>query len=324
MILDATLQRIPVQRIVLAPHPFSRTNRNDLESLRQSLQEVGLLNPPWLKPLPEGYFAPVSGWRRLQAASDLGWETLPAWVLPPDTPELESLLLYLHDNAFSRPFHPLEQALLSVRLLDFWPRPRIVRQVLPLLRLPPSPTILERLVAAASLEPPWQELLAQERLSLLAAAHLAPWDPQARAAAWPFLHRLPWSHSKQMEFLEGVEILAHREGVTIPEILARPELGRILEDEALPPAQRAERIRHLLQEWLSPRYSAARRLFETGLTRLGLKSHPRLSLKPPPAFEGRDFELTVKFTDSRELKQHLETLWQMVHQEEFEILVDRL
>ena len=56
----------------------------------------------------------------------------------------------------------------------------------PYLGLPPSPAILSRLVRTAGLEAPWQELAAAGRLALTAAARLADWDPEARAAAWPF------------------------------------------------------------------------------------------------------------------------------------------
>jgi hypothetical protein len=57
--------------------------------------------------------------------------------------------------------------------------------------------------------------------------------------------------------------------------------------------------------WVYPRLSAAREAFETALARLGWKGTPRMRLHPPPAFEGPDFHLEIKFRDAPELHQLL-------------------
>jgi len=324
MLPEFSLREIPLPQVRLDAdaHPFALVRDEEVDRLEQSLAEVGLLAAPRVLALPDGRFQPVTGWRRLLAAARLGWPTIPAIILAPETREARLLLLYLHDNAFTRRFNPLEQALLASRLRNYWDLNALVAKVLPLLGLPRSPAHLQRLLAAAVLERPWQELLARERLALTAAARLAAWEPNARAAAWPFLATLPWSQSKQEEFLERVEILARREGVSVAAILQRPALESILADTALNPAAQTEAVRRLLHDWLSPRFSAARRTLAAGLARLGLHRHPRLRLTPPPAFEGPDFELSLKFTDAQELRQHLRDLSRLAQLPEFETLVE--
>ena len=174
---------------------------------------VGLLSLPRVQSHTQGRWRPVTGWRRLAAAAGLGWQEIPAVVLSPETPEAHLLLLYLHDNAFTRPFNPLEQARLASRLLRHWDRKTLVAKGLPLLGLPPAPAYLDRLLAVAELEPPWQELVENGRVALTAAARLAAWAPGDRVAALPFLANLPLSQSKQEEFIADVETLAHREGL---------------------------------------------------------------------------------------------------------------
>jgi hypothetical protein len=205
---------------------------------------------------------------------------VPAVVLAPETPEAHLLLLYLHDNAFARPFSPLEQALLAARLLAYWERDTLVAKGLPLLGLPPSPAHLDRLLAAASLERPWLELVAEGRLALTIAPRLAAWDPAARRAALPFLSTLPLSQSKQEEFLAGVEILARREGLALTEILGKEELQEHLEDAGGNARERAEAVRRLLHDWVSPRFSAAQKS-------LHRRAGPPGSQGPPPAAPGR-------------------------------------
>jgi ParB-like chromosome segregation protein Spo0J len=275
-----------------------------------------------VQPLKNGRWQPVTGWKRLKAATLLGWPAVPAVVLDPETPEAHLLLLYLHDNAFARAFNPMEQARLSSRLLAHWDRDTLVAKGLPLLGLPPAPAYLERLLAAARLEPPWQTLVAEERLALTAAARLAAWDPAARRAALPFLSALPLSQSKQEEFLAWVEILARREGLSLADILLRGEMQQILTDPAVTLQERGEAVRRRLNDWVSPRLTAARKSFSAGLDRLGLQHHPRLRLKEPPAFEGPDFELSLKFKDHRELKELLQELARLASLPEFEALLD--
>ncbi|MFW6113014.1 MAG: ParB/RepB/Spo0J family partition protein [Thermodesulfobacteriota bacterium] len=316
------IQEIFLSQVDLEPHPFLPFPDENLIRLQESLAVVGLLSLPRVRPLEGGRWQPVTGWKRLKAAALLGWEKIPALVLSPGTPEAQLLLLYLHDNAFTRAFNPLEQARLAVRLLNHWERETLVAKGLPLLGLPPAPVYLDRLLASAGLEASWQELVAREHLALTAAARLAAWEPADRAAALPFLADLPWSRSKQEEFLTAVEILARREGRTPADFLLEEELQKILADTNLNPQERAQSVRDRLNEQVSPRFSAAKRVFQAGLDRLGLRRHPRLRLKEPPAFEGPDFELTLKFKDSQELRQLLQELSRLAELPDFEALVD--
>jgi hypothetical protein len=322
MITLPVIKEIPLARVDLDDHPFKTARSGDLSRLQESLAAVGLLSFPRVQSLESGWWRVVTGWKRLKAATQLGWRKIPAAILGPQIPDAHLLLLYLHDNAFTRAFNPLEQALLASRLLSHWDRETLVAKGLPLLGLPPAPAHLDRLLAVARLETPWQELVAQERLALTAAARLAAWDPADRLAALPFLASLPLSQSKQEEFIGGVEILARREGVAGAAILLKRELQQDLQNLAVNPQERAEAVRRRINNWVSPRFQAARKKFATGLDRLGLKHHPRLRLKEPPAFEGPDFELSLKFKDHGELRDLLQELARLASLPEFEALID--
>jgi len=314
------IQEISLAAVDLETHPFALPMTSDLDRLRDSLANVGLLSYPRVRPLQGGRWQVVTGWQRLKAAAQLGWEKIPAVVVDRETPEARLLLLYLHDNAFTRPFNPLERALLANRLLAHWDHETLVAKFLPLLGLPPAPAHLQRLLAVAHLEPLYQELVAQEHLALTAAARLAAWDPTHRLAALPFLANCPMSQSKQEEFVEGVELLARREGVSLTDILLRPELQQPLHDQALNPRDRTEAVRRRVKQWLFPRLSLAQETFAAGLDRLGLRHHPRMRLSPPPAFEGPDFHLEIKFQDAPELEKFLEELSRLVKKKEFSTL----
>lgn len=320
MITSAPLREVPLAALDLEDLTFVFSPPGDLSRLQASLREVGLLNPPWLRGLEGSRLQPVAGFKRLLAASRLGWRQLPARVLPPETPEARCLLIFLADNAFNREFNILEQALLASRLLKHWDRQTVVRKFLPCLGLAPSFAILDRVLALASLEEPLRQLAARGRLALTAAALLAGWDPADREAVAPFLEKLPLSQSKQEEFLQGLDLLARREGVRPGSVLSGEEIQRFLREADGTPQARAAALRLLLQRLVSPRFSAALEAFQAGLQRLGLKGHARMRLQPPPALEGPDFHLEIKFRDTGELQKLLEELTRLAREEEFAAL----
>jgi hypothetical protein len=290
----------------------------DLDRLRDSLKEVGLLNPPWLRLQPGGQrWQAITGARRLKVAADLGWQEISAHLLPESTPEFYCLLVHLFDNAFSREFNLWEQAVLTVRLLKHSDKDTVATKYLPYLGLPPSPAILSRLLKAATLKPPWPRLAAQGRLALTAAALLADWAPPDREAAWPYLSSLRLSQSKQTEFLDQVAILARREGLSPAAILARDELRLALTAPDRTPQERLEAVRRHLYRCFYPRLSAAQAAFETALGKLGWKRRPRIRLTPPAAFEGPDFHLEIKFRDTPELQELLAEIARLSRQEDF-------
>ncbi len=314
------LQEIPLAAVDLEDHPFTVDFATDLTPVLASLQAVGLLNPPWLRAKSHGCWQAVAGLKRLKAAAALGWETTPAQIVPADTPDSQCLLIALHDNAFGRSFSLGEQIFYAKRSCSFWDRETVTQRHLPLLGLPPSRKYLDRLLAAASLEEPWQTIIEQEKLALNAAARLGAWTPEDRLAVLPFFQILPFSQSKQEEFLERLELLSRREGVGITDLLARPELTSLLTDRARNPQEQAAAVRHRLKTWVFPRFSAAQASWETGLARLGLKQHPRLRLTPPPAFEGPDFHLEIAFRNQAELKELLIQLAILAEKKEFSVL----
>lgn len=321
MAIPIRLQTVPLAQIEVSETAAEMAVNPDLDRLRASLREVGLINPPWLKPQAGGQrLGVVTGARRLQAAADLGWREITARLVPADAPDLYCLLVHVMDNAFTRGFNLREQADLAVRLLGHADGETVAAKYLPCLGLPPSPAHLSRLVKTSGLEAPWQGLAASGRLSLTAAARLADWDEPSRAAAWPFWDHLRLSQSKQEELLDQVAILARREGVSPAAVLAREELRRALIDPERTPQERTEAVRRNLFAQVYPRLSAARTAFENALTRLGWKRSPRLRLHPPAVFEGPDYQLEIKFRDAPELQRLLAEITRLTQAEGFDDL----
>lgn len=148
----------------LAPNPFQprREFRDDeLEELKRSIQENGLLQPLVVRPEPNARgerFQLVAGERRLRSVMALGWESVPAVIREVDDRTL--LVLALVENIQRESLGPLEEAegyqvlveefsLTQGEVADAVGKSRSsVANALRLLRLPPS---VRRLLAGGEL-----------------------------------------------------------------------------------------------------------------------------------------------------------------------------
>lgn len=74
----------------------------DVEALKKSLESIGLINPVTISESLEL----LAGARRLQAAKELGWDTIPAQVVERDS--LEQELISIDENLVRAPLSGLE------------------------------------------------------------------------------------------------------------------------------------------------------------------------------------------------------------------------
>jgi ParB family chromosome partitioning protein len=85
-----------------------RKDPGDIETLMESIKELGLLQP--ITVTPDGVL--VCGWRRLVAMRRLGWRTCNVWVRSGISDLLNRLLAQQDDNVLHKPYSQLEAAAL--------------------------------------------------------------------------------------------------------------------------------------------------------------------------------------------------------------------
>lgn len=104
MIVQADVKDVVVRKRV-------RKTLGDLTPLAESLRKHGLLNPIVITPKHEL----IAGHRRLEAARQLGWETIPARIVDQDD-EVELMELELDENIHRKNLNTDELAEAYVRL----------------------------------------------------------------------------------------------------------------------------------------------------------------------------------------------------------------
>ena len=106
----SALRDIPLAQIQSNPfQPRKTFQKNELNELRESLKASGLLQPITVRPSPkDSGFELIAGERRLRAATELGWETIPAVVKEMNDQEI--LTLALIENLQRSDLNPIEEA----------------------------------------------------------------------------------------------------------------------------------------------------------------------------------------------------------------------
>jgi len=114
---SSSIRDISVSQI--QPNPFQPRTEFDpqaLDELKRSISENGLITPISIRPFNSAYQL-IAGERRLRAAQELGYQTIPAYIL--DVREDARMLeLALIENVQRENLNPIEEALGYQRLID--------------------------------------------------------------------------------------------------------------------------------------------------------------------------------------------------------------
>ena len=102
-----------------------RRDLGDLEALKDSLKQYGLMNPITLN----SKYELVAGERRLEAAKSLGWERINAIVLDKNVDKLRQLEMELEENNQRKEFTD-EELLEGYKRLERLRNPSILMRIL--------------------------------------------------------------------------------------------------------------------------------------------------------------------------------------------------
>ncbi len=294
--LTLSLAHQAIQEVPLdLPSPFCPPSQGrELEELCQDIADHGLHRPILLWLVGEDIFV-IAGQRRLLAAQDLGWETIPAQVLPTQTSLKEALILALRDNR-DRGWNSAELGLMWQFLCEKSPddAPSLAR----LLGLS-SPKLQTWAAQAATLPTEFLAALAAERLDLETGARLASWPLADQLAVLHLFEQLLPSKQKKRLWLDYLEDHARREEVALTELLLSIEIQKVLESvlhQGRPAAEEQAR-RHL---W-AKRHPSLAELAQRRQKRLAALKIPKAArLELDPSLEDLSFTLTMTFSSVEE------------------------
>ncbi|MFH1350197.1 MAG: ParB/Srx family N-terminal domain-containing protein [Pseudomonadota bacterium] len=289
------------------PGPFCMSFHFDLTPLLQSIEASGVINPPLVVRAEEGRVEVVVGYRRIMALkslkkksaecidlSDLGFSTL------------DLLLLNLFDNLATRKFNDVERGMILSRLMEYLPEEKVLKEYLPLLKIPPKEEFLHIFLGLEKLDSQIKGAVAENLLSPRAVRVLIEMDDDARASIFSLLDNLNLSFNNQIQFIEYVIDISNKEEISIPDLILEGPLQDILKDKQLNNPQKQRNIMNFLRARRSPRLFHFEESFRRKISRMGLPKGVRIDHSP--FFETPDYRLEIHFKTGGELKEKLDYL----------------
>lgn len=290
---------VPLSRINPKDESYRITTRTDIDDLLASIRSDGLLNPPFLTNIGDGFIV-VSGFRRINACANLGLEKIKARILDKDMSRLEHLRIAITDNALQRPLNLLETSRALHKLSVLLPsEDRLVESTFSL-GLPSNPSAINKIKGLCLLPQILQGAIMDDTISLSMAMELKDLPSKCAVAFAQLFGEFKLSLNKQREIVTLVKEIARREGITELALLEEPRLQDIIADHEGDRGQRARKIRDYLRRRRFPQIVKAETVFEQHRKQLNLGND--IKLIAPKNFEGTNYTITLTFSSIPNLK----------------------
>jgi hypothetical protein len=305
MILDD----IPLSAIDFENEIFRITEDLNFPPMIASIEAIGQQNPVLLLEGLSSRRIIVCGFRRLHALRQMGATHALARVISvaecnPD----QAYRIALSDNLSHRPLNALEKArtLCGLKRVCAIADDILVKTYLPMLELEPNSRILRQYLSIMDLPLQLRVLYGEGSLTLASAERIALLPPKVQNDLGRFFNHARFSSSLQRKIFDLLEDVTAMAGVSLTEILNRPEITFVLEAQGLSQFQKGEKIFELLHKWRNPRLSLAEEKFSADRKRLGLPGSIRLS--HDPFFENRQLKVEFTVSSARQFREAADEL----------------
>jgi hypothetical protein len=157
-----------------------------------------------------------------------------------------------------------------------------------------------------TLEENIKKALAEEQISIKVAKALVETAEDTREALFQWIRTLKFNLNQQLKFLEYVEDIRVRDGVTVSEILSGEVFLTVLENPRLNNPQKAKAVLETLRTRRFPRLVQAQQAVERALSTIPMP--PETSIRYDPYLEDPYYHLDIKFKHGKELRDAIDKL----------------
>ena len=297
---------VDINGIQEKPGPYSMSFGFDPSILIRSINEIGLINPPFVVKNEKGYLDVVIGFRRISALRCLNMKMIPCVDLSGlGFSQLELLQINLFDNLSIRKFNEIEIAMTLKRLSNYVSKEDIQEKYMSLLGVS-NRKEFDTYLAIEGLEHKIKKSLSDCSLSRKIIKLTIGIDNKSSSIIFQWIRNLKLNFNQQIQFFEYLMDLSIAKENTIFDILSEDSFEDILRDNRSNNPQKVKRLLNLLRSMRFPALSLAEKRFQKQWNRLGFSN--RVRIVPPPFFEAPDYRLELLFKDGNELKSLVDSI----------------
>lgn len=298
---------------------FFRISTNALtSSLLISVKQVGILNPPIIISKSDGYRV-VSGWRRIEACRQLGFDIIPVRLLDTSVDREGCIKLAICDNTFQRELNLVEQAR-AVRLIStIYHESEKIIELANALGLSINQDMLDKLMKLTQMDITIQSGLIDGSISLSVALSLYGMNDQKDALLIGLLLReLGLGLNRQREILDWMISICRWDGISAQKLLKEATIEQCRQNDQYDRRQKGQIIRDYLKKRRFPTIVQYENNFAQILRKLKLANGTHLIA--PQHFESPSYTLKIDFKNRQELQKKCKEIDKMSQKNEIESL----
>jgi hypothetical protein len=212
--------------------------------------------------------------------------------------------------------------LLRLRQHFYYSPVALLQEFYALLDLPPRAEILEAYCLLANLEDPLQAAVVEGALPLETALWIGEYEAEDRQALLGLFTGLKVGTNRAREFTTYIDELCQRDACRPAALLQGLGVPTVLADGQLAGPQKLDSVRRVLRQTRYPQLSTYEQRFQEAVRRLRLPS--QISLRPPPYFEGQQYQVTLSFGQRQELQHYAQRLLDAAEHEALAALLELL
>ena len=305
-----TFRDVSLTDIALENTQWLLTYQPQLDVLRRSIAQIGVVTPVHLRSLPgHETLQIVCGFQRVYVAQEGGQTTVPALIhSAAELSDEQAFLLTVHENLGCRPLNVVEIGRVLWRLQhEFgYQVSTVLQEFCPLLGVPPRRDTVTMYEAFRALDAPLQAATVDGRLAMSTALWIGEHEGTDRQELARLFTEVKLGSNRAREFIASIDDICRRDDCRASAVLQQIDVEEILGDTKLAGPQKIERLRQRLRQARYPQLSAYEARFQTAVRQLRLPGQVRL--RPPPSFDGSEYHVTFNFHSREVLQQSAQSL----------------
>ena len=314
-------ETVELGRVDSADTTYQISTQKFVEDLMTSIRQVGLLSPPLLRPMDAGRLIIVSGFRRIFACRELGWDRIDARIVSSAISDLDCCRLAIADNTSNRALNAIEQSVAISKLSLFFDDDRTLSREAQKSGLHVNPELVKKLKKLTTLYPELFDPVISGVLSLTIALELGNLDHDAALMFLNLFETLKPTLNHQKEMLTMAREISLAGNRSIVQLIGEVMGADMAADPNSDRHQKIQTIRDQLQRLRYPEMVRFEKVFQDRLQRLNLPESMRLI--PPVNFEGTSFTLSFTFQNINQFKSGNEFLCRLANNPDFKKILDK-
>ena len=277
-----------------------------LDSLTDSIQEIGVIHPVILKKTGAVYKI-ICGHRRVRAGQTLGLAEIPARVAQSELDPETQLMLNLMENRSHRSYSDIEKGRIIHKLVEAdVAEEMIIKKYMPILGLERSKKLYREFSRVPNFATDLQILLHETKVPVRIFSRLLKWSQPCRDSALCLFASLRPGINKWRELLELAEEIGRIENKSPGEIFRNEEIQNILAQNGLEVHEKYDRIVKILTARRYPVLHDLKMKIARTLDQLSLG--PQTKIRIHESFETEEIKIEIKGRDHKSLIEETERL----------------